>query len=354
MTQRQPPAETGTHLAYLDGWRGIAVLFVLAGHFWLDNYKPGLSTFGVDLFFVLSGRLMAEILFVRRTELPTFFFRRFSRIYPALLAFVLVTTLAFQGTDLSHGPLAALLALTFTLNYAMIYTHPVALFDHLWSLCVEEHAYVLLAGVAFLSRRWLFPVGALVVALGAVAMLNGLVRLELGASVLHTHWRSDVSVAGIFLAGGLWLILRGRQSPWWLSPVALLIAVTAKMMPEHILSFGLSTSMLALSVTTVDSATPVFKRVLSTPILTFAGLWSYSLYLWQQPFYKLDRAGAAPTLMLIGAAFLAALASFYLVEKPARRTLNALFENRRRKRLTGVQTIGGEGVVGFNVQSSER
>lgn len=332
MTQRQPPAETGSHLAYLDGWRGIAVLFVLVGHFWLDNYKPGLSTFGVDLFFVLSGRLMAEILFVRRTELPTFFFRRFSRIYPALFVFVVVTTLAFRGTDLSHGPLAALLALTFTLNYAMIYTHPVALFDHLWSLCVEEHAYVLLAGVAFLSRRRLFPVGALVVALGAAAMLNGLIRVQLGGSVLYTHWRSDVSVAGIFLAGGLWLILRGRQTPWWLSPVALLIAITAKMSPDHMISFGLSTGMLALSVTTIDSAAPVFKRVLSTPILTFAGLWSYSLYLWQQPFYKLDRAGAAPTIILIAAAFLAALASFYLVEKPARRMLNQFIRDRRDKR----------------------
>ncbi|MCL6708759.1 acyltransferase [Pseudomonas sp. R2.Fl] len=339
MMHSQPREETGTHLAYLDGWRGIAVLFVLVGHFWLDDIKPGLSTFGVDLFFVLSGRLMSEILFVRRTELPTFFFRRFSRIYPALFVFVVVATLAFRGTDLSHGPVAALLALTFTINYAMIYTHPVALFDHLWSLCVEEHAYILLAGVAFLSRRWLFPVGALVVALGATAMLNGLLRVELGASVLYTHWRSDVSVAGIFLAGGLWLFLRGRRSPWWISPAALLVAVAAKMMPEHILSFGLSTGMLALSVTTVDSATPVFKRMLATPVLTYVGLWSYSLYLWQQPFYKLDRAGVAPTLVLLAAAVAAALASFYLVEKPARRTLNSLFENRRRKRLA-VRPVG--------------
>lgn len=331
MMQSRPHEETGKHLDYLDGWRGIAVICVIVGHFWLDDFWPGASTFGVDLFFVLSGRLMSEILFVKRAELPTFFFRRFSRIYPALFAFVLITTLAFQGTQISHGPVAAVLALTFTLNYAMVYTHPVALLDHLWSLCVEEHAYILLAGIAFLSRRRLFPVAAVIIALGTAAMLNGIVRTELGASVLYTHWRSDVSVAGIFIAGGLWLFLRNRQAPWWVSPLALLIAVAAKGMPFQVLSFGLSTAMLALSITTIDSAAPVFRKVLSTKVLTYAGLWSFSLYLWQQPFYKLYREGAAPTPVLLLAALATALASFYLVEKPSRRALNRLFEGRAAK-----------------------
>lgn len=338
MVQNQPHEETGKHLAYLDGWRGIAVIFVIAGHFWIDDFKPGVSTFGVDLFFVLSGRLMSEILFVKRTELPTFFFRRFSRIYPALFAFVVVTTLAFQGTDISHGPVAALLALTFTINYAMVYTHPVALLDHLWSLCVEEHAYILLAGIAFLSRRRLFPVAALVIALGIAAMLNGIIRTELGASVLYTHWRSDVSVAGIFMAGGLWLFLRNRQAPWWVSPLALLLAVVAKGMPFQVVSFGLSTAMLALSITTIDSAAPVFRKMLSAKVFTYAGLWSFSLYLWQQPFYKLYREGAAPTPLLLLAAVLVALVSFYLVEKPARTALNRFFQNRMEKVVTAGRT----------------
>lgn len=331
MMQSRPHEETGKHLDYLDGWRGIAVICVIVGHFWLDDFWPGASTFGVDLFFVLSGRLMSEILFVKRAELPTFFFRRFSRIYPALFAFVVITTLAFQGTGISHGTVAAVLALTFTLNYAMVYTHPVALLDHLWSLCVEEHAYILLAGIAFLSRRRLFPVAAVIIALGTAAMLNGIIRTELGASVLYTHWRSDVSVAGIFIAGGLWLFLRNRQAPWWISPLALLIAVVAKGMPFHVLSFGLSTAMLALSITTIDSAAPVFRKVLSTKVFTYAGLWSFSLYLWQQPFYKLYREGAALTPVLLLAAVATALASFYLVEKPSRKALNRLFQNRMEK-----------------------
>ena len=90
--------ETGQHLEHLDGWRGIAVSLVLLGHFWGDAHLwSGMSKLGVALFFVLSGRLMSEILFVRKSRLSTFFLRRFSRVYPALLVFVSVTTIAFWG-----------------------------------------------------------------------------------------------------------------------------------------------------------------------------------------------------------------------------------------------------------------
>src|SRR6516225_1339326 len=131
-----PKEETGRHLDHLDGWRGIAVLLVVFGHFWGDEHIwSGLSSSGVELFFVLSGRLMAEILFVRHSELPTFFVRRISRIFPALAAYVLITTISFQDTGLSHGPMAVVVALTMTLNYAMIYSHQIGLLDHLWSLC---------------------------------------------------------------------------------------------------------------------------------------------------------------------------------------------------------------------------
>ncbi|TIU24619.1 MAG: acyltransferase, partial [Mesorhizobium sp.] len=76
-----------TRLAYLDGWRGLSIALVLIGHFFP---VPGinLGVLGVEFFFVLSGRLMGEILFIERFPLKKFFKRRFSRIYPALLVFV--------------------------------------------------------------------------------------------------------------------------------------------------------------------------------------------------------------------------------------------------------------------------
>ena len=84
-------------IAYLDGWRGLAVLLVFVGHFittWGVNY----GRLGVELFFVLSGRLMAEILFERELDLGKFYWRRFSRVFPALLVFATVIYFAAAGT----------------------------------------------------------------------------------------------------------------------------------------------------------------------------------------------------------------------------------------------------------------
>ena len=69
---------------YLDGWRGIAIAMVLISHFLGDLGSYG--RMGVDVFFVLSGLLMANILFVKRMPLSKFYKRRFSRVFPVFLS----------------------------------------------------------------------------------------------------------------------------------------------------------------------------------------------------------------------------------------------------------------------------
>jgi len=58
----------------LDGWRGAAIALVILGHFFLPN--TGVASTGVEVFFVLSGRLMAEILFIESYPLKRFFLKR--------------------------------------------------------------------------------------------------------------------------------------------------------------------------------------------------------------------------------------------------------------------------------------
>ena len=315
--------ETGRHLQFLDGWRGVAIITVLLGHFGADEYIwSGVSTFGVALFFALSGRLMGEILFVRNTPLQTFFVRRFSRVYPGLLVFVIAVTLAFAGTAYSHGILAAILAVSFTINYSMVYFHPVGLLDHLWSLCVEEHGYVLLAALAFLVRRRSYPVVAVIAGIGILAMVNGIVRIGyLHQIPLIVHWRTDVSIAGLFLAAALWVLLRSVKIHGLASPLAFLLALGCGVSDLAVVN-GLAPVFLAVSVVTVDHVYPVVRLMLSGAIITRIGLWSYSIYLWQQPFYKLHRDGVAPAWVLLLGASVCALGSFYGVEQPARRWLN--------------------------------
>jgi peptidoglycan/LPS O-acetylase OafA/YrhL len=140
-------------VAYLDGWRGLAILGVLFAHFFTS---AGLNAgrLGVELFFVLSGRLMAEILFVRNMSVRKFIPRRFSRVYPALLIFVstLLVASSWLGV-LGISPLSAAASLTFTYNYYSIYIDRNPFLDHIWSLCIEEHMYFALAIISIIVRK---------------------------------------------------------------------------------------------------------------------------------------------------------------------------------------------------------
>lgn len=137
----------------LDHLRAAAIVLVLLFHY---NYYYGVpgwlvsfSSFGwsgVDLFFVLSGYLISDKLFRAfnargRIDFKGFYWNRFLRIIPAYLA---VVGIYFSFPDLQEGrglqPLWKFL--TFTQNISIdLYKNT---FSHAWSLCVEEHFYLLL------------------------------------------------------------------------------------------------------------------------------------------------------------------------------------------------------------------
>ncbi|MER8631257.1 acyltransferase [Mesorhizobium opportunistum] len=316
-----------TRLAYLDGWRGLSIALVLIGHFFP---VPGinLGVLGVEFFFVLSGRLMGEILFIERYPLKKFFKRRFSRIYPALLVFVAVAMVALSGTFIAFKWKAALTALTFTYNYAGILVTRAGALDHIWSLCVEEHAYVILALIsATVARR--DRVIPLLLALALLAMANGAVsywvfRLDYET----TYWRTDVHIASILLSASICLLKADGRLPAMLKGpyVALAAAAGAVLLfmdpvptPIHYL---VAVPLLAIAVNALDFSTQFFSGLLSSWPMATLGLWSYSLYLWQQPFYKfVYEQGSDPWLMLAGV-FACALCSYYVIERPAREWLN--------------------------------
>ncbi|MDY6054550.1 acyltransferase family protein [Micrococcus sp.] len=139
----------------LDGLRGIAVLAVLVFHAWPAVLRGGFI--GVDMFFVLSGFLITTGL-VRSVDagrgvaLGPFWMRRIRRLVPAMVtALVACTALAWLAvaefpTGLGRQWLGAL---TYTSNWVMIleggdYFNRASppLFEHLWSLAIEEQFYL--------------------------------------------------------------------------------------------------------------------------------------------------------------------------------------------------------------------
>ena len=262
-------------MAYFDGWRGLSIVLVLAGHF-IGETRLGLSWLGVELFFVLSGRLMADILFAERYPLPAFFRRRISRIYPGLLMFVLLTWSATAGSSLAFKASAIVSALTFTLNYAIVLHHGVAAIENLWSLCIEEHAYALLGLIAFASRRWRFePLG--LIALAALAsMADAIVSvLVFHQGGIDVYWRTDAHVCSILWAAAAYLWL-DRSRVWPLLPAGLFAAVFVVAAAPDTLKFAIMPILGALCVCTLGQAPALMRAVFSWEPLTRMGIWSYS------------------------------------------------------------------------------
>lgn len=314
-------------IVFLDGWRALAVLSVLVGHF-VGIPGINLGRMGVELFFVLSGRLMAELLFVRRIALRDFFPRRFSRVYPALLVFALVmlATATLRGGDPTRREFLA--AVTLTINYAQFFVGRSDVLDHIWSLCIEEHMYLLLGAITLLHRRFALPVVGVVVALAAIAAGIGIIQTLQGLDYVAVYWRTDVRGASLLFGVLAFLVLRGPvrgMVSWSWAPVLAGVAgvlLNLDVVPDPV-KYTLGTGCFALSLVLLGQAPGFVLRVLEHPLLTRVGIWSYSLYLWQQPFYKLG--GTLPARAIhLGIAVAVALVSFYGVEQPARRALNAI------------------------------
>lgn len=317
-------------LPFLDGWRGASILLVLAGHFLnISSFEAG--KLGVELFFVLSGRLMAEILFIQQMPLRQFYPRRIARIYPALLVMVLVATLALMRSDLAIGPKYAAAAILLVYNYAAALGYHAGAVDHIWSLCVEEHAYITLGLIAAISAHRPRLAWALILTLCLLAMVNGVISTAvLGQDWYQAYWRSDVHVASILAPAVLFLSRQWHPDFWavraWMVPAALILGAACFVGDLHHPPFWtgtLGTASIAFAVVWIDKGPAWMVRALSWRGLGAIGLLSYSLYLWQQPFYIYARDGDL-TLRLgaLGCAIAVALVSYFAVETPARVWLN--------------------------------
>lgn len=142
------------YLPALDGWRAVSILLVVLSHGGLGHIVPG--GLGVTLFFFISGFLITSLLLDEHARagsigLKNFYLRRFWRLSPALLMYILLSTLcliAINGSVDWREPLAAIF---YFANYFGLYWHFEALpfapspLKIVWSLAVEEHYYILFA-----------------------------------------------------------------------------------------------------------------------------------------------------------------------------------------------------------------
>jgi peptidoglycan/LPS O-acetylase OafA/YrhL len=335
------------HLAksipYLDGWRGVAVLLVLGSHFFVGTG----GDLGVALFFVLSGFLVSDLLFRRQVGIAAFFWRRATRILPTFwlyLGVMAVYTVTLQPVPYAvpHSEMLATLAFLRTYFPAdqSIWSNrwPIG---HLWSLNVEEHAYLVLGIVAALLRI----TGARVLLRAVMLACVGAMCLTIAHYVRSpptgaSPWILRTECAALGLMASAWIHASRplahraliRDGHWSITPLALGTGLLCYLPgAPYLAAPGLAPLLLAVAVNYLDCAPEPLLRLLSLPVLRWFGLCSYSLYMWQQPFYKAMTLYGLPPAAALLLALLVGIGAFYLFENPVRRYLNRAWRTYPRR-----------------------
>lgn len=307
----------------LDGWRGIAILLVVADHLNLNCHDPfpqlnWIGQQGVAIFFVLSGYLITTLLLAEyrktgRIDLGAFYARRFLRLMPCAWLYLAVLAAA-QAVTLPE----AASCIFFFRNFATWANGAFTL--HFWSLSIEEQFYLAwptvlaLAGVK--RARLLAIIGAAAIAALRLATWRHYAALPVISS-FATQLRADALLAGCAAA---LLPARLKFSPRatrWLLAVALVSIAACMFVFKIFIPLGES-ALIAFAIRTTATMQP---GLLTAPFnlrpLAHIGVMSYSLYVWQEITLRVETP-ATFTATLIKLEILAALAfgSYYLVERP--------------------------------------
>jgi peptidoglycan/LPS O-acetylase OafA/YrhL len=159
----KPALSTSKHLIPLDVLRGVAVLLVLGRHFPLITpYESSvwllpltlwrrMGWTGVDLFFVLSGFLVSGLLFREfqscgSIKLSLFYIRRGIRVYIPFYVYLLLSG-PLRLENLYPERIAT------EVFFLQSYFPKWAIWNHTWTLAVEEHFYFFLGLIVFILSR---------------------------------------------------------------------------------------------------------------------------------------------------------------------------------------------------------
>jgi peptidoglycan/LPS O-acetylase OafA/YrhL len=329
------------HIPELDGFRGLAVLVVLAGHyleFRMPNPSRAFATIdklGVLLFFVLSGFLITGLLYRERNasgsiDFRRFYLRRILRLAPALLVFLATVTILIRVGWITDVPRREILE---CLLYARnLFGRSLSL-SHIWSLSLEEQFYLIWPLVYTLLpiKRCTSYVTAICVTLAgwrSLAIAAHLFSYERGIFYMRPYFRFDSILIGACLV--LWLSTSERASrvlTRWLSAVpvallwgALLVWTTTGEGLTHALYLTVQEILVAAVLAQIVlSESKWLAAIFRWRPLRYCGAISYSLYLWQQLFLVTSVPSWGPLRKLplsIVVPFLIAAGSYHLMEKP--------------------------------------
>jgi peptidoglycan/LPS O-acetylase OafA/YrhL len=363
----QSPHKTQERMPALDGLRALAVIAVLVFHFKSQALLPG-GSYGVDVFFVLSGFLITGLLYhewhsTGTISLSRFYARRVLRLMPAAVAFMAINVglILLLRDDVFPRQVPTVHETWVNLGYFASYLWSWAFafnadmpenMRHMWSLSIEEQFYLLWPGLLFvlfrLHVRLPVIVGLTVIAAVASASLPYVLGMPEGSLLTQPLGSPDMlrwkrlyygadyrahalligCVAGLLFSSGTVRLEHVKSVPFRL----LLLAATGYVFyalftthiaeDRYIFEYGFAAVALASAVIVVAAAfvtRGVWNLLLGNPAIRWVGRRSYAIYLWHWAFafFLIDLPKTEHVVVCTAATLLAAEVSYWLVERPA-------------------------------------
>lgn len=328
----------------IDGLRGIAVLAVLLFHAGVPFFSGGFV--GVDIFFVISGYLITGIVINANRNgsfsFPSFMARRFFRLYPALIASVLLTlVVGYFVFSPAHFEALGNYSIFSLLSASNILFYNVAGYFaessdvnpllHTWSLGVEQQFYLVWPAIVIMCFRFFGAVAG--IALGVIVGLFFVVsefgvRTNPDAAYFLAHYRVFEFGIGALLFFGDGLKAVSNFVKEFLLGVGLFIVGFCVYTYNSGVAFPGVGALLpcagaALCILFGDAK--FLGSIVRNRAIVWVGVISYSLYLVHWPivvyvkYYVFVEPSYTHKILMIAMAFFFAYPLYKLVEAPNRR-----------------------------------
>ena len=330
----------------IDGLRAFAVVAVIINHFNKDLLPSGYL--GVDIFFVISGYVITSSLSDRKSKnfldfLTGFYERRIKRLVPALVVFVLLTSVLISlfnpdpGMSLGLGwrSLLGISNINLYRSATDYFAESTELnpFTHTWSLGVEEQFYLLFPLLIWFSgfgqqkaegsRNLFLWVGSF-----SLASLIGFIylyKVNQPAAYFLMPSRFWEMAAGCLIFIGFQKRAKIEQALEKIPPLLVVAAMIGVFFLPTGAAVPATISMIILSavlITCLKKGTSAYDFFTIEKVV-YVGLISYSLYLWHWGVLSISRWTIGihwwSVPIQVGLMVLMAIGSFQWIETPARK-----------------------------------
>lgn len=285
----------------INGLRAIAVLSVVFYHSNIEIFRGG--WLGVDIFFVISGYLISNIIISELNDgkfyFKNFYLRRIRRIFPALFSTLLLTIpiAYFLLTPKSMEEyIDSLISSVFfyanfhfmNLDFYVAESTSLMPLIHMWSLAIEEQYYLLFPAFAYFIYRYCKKYFTLIIA--TITIFS--IYINTLTSSTDKFYKLEYRIWELFF-GVLIMILSQNIKIKHLEKIGFPLMIFPIIYFDDYWINDLEPKIIALVgislVIFSNTEHSILSKFLNFKPISFIGLSSYSIYLLHQPLFSFFR-----------------------------------------------------------------